>query len=400
MGLPAPYDRLLIPVYLPSAFTAVANQAMLLLLPLYALQISGSVAFAALVMGLRGLGVLLFDVPAGLLIGRFGDKSVLLGGLVTLAASMLGLAVATEQWAIALLAVPLGAAHAAWFLGWLTYITHSCPPELRGRATAVNAGIQRLGAFVGPLAGGIVAESLGYPTAYLAAAVLCGLAFLISLLYTADVRPDTPATSGHLKTIGTILAANRRIFFTAGSVALVFQLMRAVRQLLIPLFGVLCGLAPAAIGLVYSLSAVVDMSLSYPVGIVMDRWGRKWTGVPSIAAFVIGLAILPLAQDFWTLLAAGLVLGVGNGLSTGLVMIIGMDLSPPGQRGQFLGVWRLIGDAGWVGGPLLAGLMVEILNLAAASFFAAGLGVLGGLVLLFLVPETSHLPREQDSAPP
>ena len=265
MGLPAPYDRLLIPVYLPSAFTAVANQAMLLLLPLYALQISGSVTFAALVMGLRGLGVLLFDVPAGLLIGRFGDKSVLLGGLVTLAASMLGLAMATEQWAIALLAVPLGAAHAAWFLGWLTYITHSCPPELRGRATAVNAGIQRLGAFVGPLAGGIVAESLGYPAAYLAAAVLCGL---------------------------------------------------------------------------------------------------------------------------------------GNGLSTGLVMIIGMDLSPPGQRGQFLGVWRLIGDAGWVGGPLLTGLMVEVLNLAAASFFAAGLGVLGGLVLLFLVPETSHLPREHDSAPP
>ena len=178
--------------------------------------------------------------------------------------------------------------------------------------------------------------------------MLCGLAFLISLLCTADVRADTPA----------------------------------------------------AIGLVYSLSAVVDMSLSYPVGIVMDRWGRKWTGVPSIVGFVIGLAILPFAQNFWTLLAAGLMLGVGNGLSTGLVMIIGMDLSPPGQRGQFLGVWRLIGDAGWVGGPLLAGLMVEILNLAAASFFAAGLGVLGGLVLLFLVPETSLLPREHDCAPP
>ena len=230
--------------------------------------------------------------------------------------------------------------------------------------------------------------------------MLCGLAFLISLLCTADVRADTPATSGHLKTIGTILAANRRIFFTAGSVALVFQLMRAVRQLLIPLFGVVVGLEPAAIGLVYSLSAVVDMSLSYPVGIVMDRWGRKWTGVPSIVGFVIGLAILPFAQDFWTLLAAGLMLGVGNGLSTGLVMIIGMDLSPPGQRGQFLGVWRLIGDAGWVGGPLLTGLMVEVLNLAAASFFAAGLGVLGGLVLLFLVPETSLLPREHDCAPP
>lgn len=396
MGLPAPHDRLLIPVYLPSAFTAVAGQAMLLLLPLYALEIGGSAAFAALVMALRGVGVLIFDVPAGLLVGRFGDKSVLLGGFVLLATSMLGMATATEPWQIALLAVPLGAGHAAWFLGWLTYITHSCPPELRGQATAVNAGIQRMGALVGPLAGGIVAESLGYAPAYLGAAALCIVAFLISFVYTADVRPDSPARSGHLRTIGRILADNRSMFATAGTVAIVFQIMRATRQLLVPLFGVLVGLDPATIGLIYSLAALVDVSLSYPVGIAMDRWGRKWTGVPSVAGFVIGLAMLPFAQGFWTLLAAALMLGVGNGLSTGLVMIIGMDLSPPGQRGQFLGVWRLIGDVGWVGGPLLAGVLVEILSMAAASLFAGALGILGGLVLLFLVPETSRIPRERE----
>lgn len=396
MGLPAPHDRLLIPVYLPSAFTAVASQAMLLLLPLYALEIGGSAAFAALVMALRGVGVLIFDVPAGLLVGRFGDKSVLLGGFVLLAISMLGMAAATEPWQIALLAVPLGAGHAAWFLGWLTYITHSCPPELRGQATAVNAGIQRMGALVGPLAGGIVAESLGYAPAYLGAAALCIVAFLISFVYTADVRPDSPARSGHLRTIGRILADNRSMFATAGTVAIVFQIMRATRQLLVPLFGVLVGLDPATIGLIYSLAAAVDVSLSYPVGIAMDRWGRKWTGVPSVAGFVIGLAMLPFAQGFWTLLAAALMLGVGNGLSTGLVMIIGMDLSPPGQRGQFLGVWRLIGDVGWVGGPLLAGVLVEIFSMAAASLFAGALGILGGLVLLFLVPETSRIPRERE----
>ena len=89
---------------------AVANQAMVLLLPLYALEVSGSAAFAALVVGLRCFGVLLFDVPAGLLVRRFGDKWVLFGGLATIAASMLALSVATSQWALALLVGPLGAA--------------------------------------------------------------------------------------------------------------------------------------------------------------------------------------------------------------------------------------------------------------------------------------------------
>jgi len=75
-----------------------------------------------------------------------------------------------------------------------------------------------------------------------------------------------------------------------------------------------------------------------------------------------------------------------------------MDLSPPDARGEFLGVWRLISDAGWAGGPLLAGILVDVVSLSAASFAVAGLGVVGGLMFFFLVPETLHIARDQ--APP
>ena len=164
--------------------------------------------------------------------------------------------------------------------------------------------------------------------------------------------------------------------------------MRAVRQLLIPLFGVIVGLDAAAIGLIYALSAAVDMSMFYPVGIAMDRWGRKWTGIPSMLVFVIGFVTLPLSQGFYSLLFSGALLGFANGLSVGLVQIIGMDLSPPDARGEFLGVWRLISDAGWAAGPLIAGVLVDIASLSVASFSTAGLGFLGGVVFLFMVPET------------
>ena len=81
MKIPPPYDRLLLPVYVPSLLMAVSQEALTILLPLYMLDIGASPAFAALVVGLRGIGVLLFDVPAGMLVARFGDKPVLLGGL-------------------------------------------------------------------------------------------------------------------------------------------------------------------------------------------------------------------------------------------------------------------------------------------------------------------------------
>jgi MFS family permease len=165
--------------------------------------------------------------------------------------------------------------------------------------------------------------------------------------------------------------------------------MRATRTLLVPLFGIGLGLDAASVGLIYSLSAVVDMSLFYPVGWVVDRHGRKWSAVPSLALFALGLLVLPLAVGFWSLLAFACLLGIANGIGTGIVMIIGADLSRLSEdRSQFLGVWRLVGDLGMSGAPLLAAVLLGIAGLGAASVAAAVIGAVGAAVMLRAVPET------------
>ncbi len=397
MRLSSPYDRLLIPIYVPSFLMAISNQAMILLLPLYALQVLDSPAYAALVVGFRGLGILVFDVPAVMLAGRFGDKALLLGGLITHVLVMLALAVAAADWLLPLLAIPLGGSMAAWFLGRQSYITDSCAPDERGRAIAVMAGINRSGFFIGPVAGGFIVGLYGYPVAFVAGAVFALLAAVIVVGYTANIRPEQTAKATVLAVIGNTLRGNRRLFATAGFAALTIQLMRATQQLLVPLFGIMAGLDVATIGFIYSLCAALDMSLFYPVGVIMDRWGRKWTGVPAMLVFVLGLTLLPFSQGFYSLLGAGLVLAFANGLSTGIVMILGMDMAPADQRSQFLGVWRLLGDLGVVSGPLIAGVLVNIATLGTASFAVAGLGLLGAGSFLFLVPETLHFSRRRDS---
>ncbi len=397
MRLPSPYDRLVVPVYVPSLLMAVSNQAMILLLPLYALQVLESPAYAAFVVGCRGVGILIFDVPAGMLAGRFGDKAVMLGGLATHIAVMTGLALATADWLLPLLAIPLGGSMAAWFLGRQSYVTDTTDASERGRAIAVMAGVNRAGFLIGPVAGGFVAQVFGYPIAFAGGAAFASVAAVIVIARTNNVRPKRSPETTLVAVIGRIMRSNRRVFATAGFTALTIQLMRATQQLLVPVFGTAIGLDAATIGFIYSLCAAVDLSLFYPVGVVMDRWGRKWTGVPAMLVFVLGLTLLPFADGFYGLLAAGLVLAFANGLSTGIVMIIGMDMAPPDQRGQFLGVWRLLGDVGVVSGPLLAGMMVNIATLAAASFTAATLGFLGAAAFLFLVPETRHHVHETEA---
>lgn len=390
MPIISPYRRLLIPIYLPSCLLAVSQQALLILLPLYVLDLGGGAAIAAVVVGLRGLGMLLFDVPAGLLVSRFGDKPSMLGGLVCMTVTGMALSLVDNLWLLTPFVILYGMGTSAWMLGRLSYMTDALEIAERGRALAVIGGLMRLGSFVGPALGGAVAAFLGYTVAFLAAGVASAVAALLVWAFTHNLHPDRSRQAPHLAQLKQIVSSHRRSFATAGFSALGIQLMRSGRQLFIPLFGAAAGLDAAVIGVIYSLSSALDMSLFYPAGLVMDRWGRKWMSVPSMALFVFALTLFPLVTGFYSLLGVALLLGLANGLSAGIVMILGADLAPRDLRGEFLGVWRLIGDLGWGGGPLLIGLLVETASLTAAALAVAGIGFLGLGVLILFVDETLH----------
>ena len=260
MSLKPPYDRLLAPIYVPSFLMALSAQAMLILLPLYVLELGGAPAFAALIMGLHGIGILVFDVPAGMLAARFGDKPLMLVGLVSILTGTVALSVVSGLWMLAAFAILIGAGSTAWVLGRLSYITDFCPSAERGRAIAVMAGVNRMGGFIGPVAGGIVAEFFGYPAAFFAAAISAAAA-LILVFFSA--RNSTLSHDGHgvnLSTTGRIIRDHTRVFATAGFSSLTLQLMRATRNLLVPLFGVAVGLDAVAVGAIFSFGAAVDIS--------------------------------------------------------------------------------------------------------------------------------------------
>jgi hypothetical protein len=114
-----------------------------------------------------------------------------------------------------------------------------------------------------------------------------------------------------------------------------------------------------------------------------------------MALYALGLALLPLSTGFYSLLAVATLLGFANGIGTGVVMIMGADLArASGRHGQFLGLWRLIGDVGISVAPMLTSTIVDAAGLAAACFAVAGIGFAGSAVMALLVIETLTLQRE------
>jgi MFS family permease len=131
----------------------------------------------------------------------------------------------------------------------------------------------------------------------------------------------------------------------------------------------------------------------WPAGFLMDRFGRKVAAVPSFVVMALGMLLVARATDYQGLLIAASIIGFGNGLGSGTMMTLGADLAPPGAVGEFLGVWRMIGDTGQSAGPLIVGPATEALGAAASAILLSGVGFLAALTLAVLVRETNAARR-------
>jgi MFS family permease len=382
------YRRLLLPIYVPSLLSSISLQALLVLLPLYVLQQGAGAAFAALLIGLRGVGMLLFDLPVGIFLARLGDKPVLLGGLAAMTASTALFALSSNLWVMGGAALVSGMGFTAWMIGRQSYITDNCKIGERGRAIAAMAGIMRVGGIIGPAVGAFLAQALGFGVAFMILSVTAASAALFVMSFSHNVIPESLAGHAHFSNLKQIAGANVRALSTGGAASVGLQLMRSGRILLIPLFGHFLGLNITDIGLIISVSAMLDAAMFVPVGMIMDHYGRKWASVPCLVLSATSLALLPLTQGFYSLLAASLLAGFANGLGTGSLLTLGSDLAPLKGRREFLGIWRFIGDIGHAGGPLMIGALINLATLGAAAIATAGIGMVSAAVMYWLVDET------------
>jgi MFS family permease len=380
---------LILSVYLPTFLFSTGQGAVLPILPLFALELGASVAAAGFVVGMRGLGLMLFDIPGGVAVSRFGDKGVMVLGTAMVGVVAVGASLSGSVTVLALLMLIMGGGWAFWQLARLAYVTELIPVEQRGRALSFVGGAHRLGLFLGPILGGFLGKHYGLESVFYAQAAM-GVA-ASTLMFIVVRRGDSAdELAGH--GIGGRLVAtmveHRQVFLTAGCAVIALQVLRQGRQVFLPLWGDAIGLDVAQIGLVYGVSSFLDAGLFYPIGYVMDRWGRKWASVPSLLALALGLLILPITTEVYGYSLVAMLTGIGNGLGAGIVQVLGADFAPVHRRGEFLGVWRFIGDVGNAGGPFVVGVVVGIASLGLASICSGALG-LGGAVLMWLaVPET------------
>ena len=387
--------QLVLAIYVPTFILAFCAGLLTPILPIFVRdEFVNSYGMIGLVVAAGAIGMIIGDVPAGALVGRLGLKRSMLIGIGGMALGTLAFTWASWVYELVFYAIFVGFASTLWNISRHAYLADASPAGQRGRAIAIFGGINRMGSFVGPIVGGALGGWLGLraPFFLYAALSLTALAFPIWFLKESSHRsPSRGGVRGHTGHLWKVVRENYRVLFTAGSGQLFAQMIRSGRSIIVPLFAAdILGLDVGQIGLIVGLSSAVDMSMFYPAGYVMDRFGRKWAYVPSFAIQALGMALIPLSSSFFTLLLATALIGFGNGLGSGTMMTLGADLAPHDSRGEFLGLWRLIGDGGGSGGPIVVGWVAGLLGLVPATFVIAGVGLAAALILGSLVPETLH----------
>jgi MFS family permease len=383
-------NPLILTFYLPSFLFSFSIALLAPVLPLYATELASSYGLAGLVLAGESLGSLLSDLPAGLLLSRLGLKRSMTMGAATILLSTVMLFWVDSVASALGCRLLAGFGNALFGVARHAYISSEAGVDRRGRTLALFGGVNRIGRFAGPAIGGMVAASYGLRAPFLVFGLVGALVPAVLTLFlpgTSETRPSpTPSTTGRL---WETVRSHRSLLAAAGTGQLLVQAVRAGRQVIIPLYAAdVLNLDAGSIGLILSAASAVDMMLFYPTGLIMDRWGRKAAIVPAFVIQALSLALVPFAGSMSALMAVATLGGLGNGLSSGTMMTLGADLAPAGARGEFLGVWRLIGDMGFSGSPIVVGAIADLVTLQAGSWMGCAVGCCAAAVFYFLVPET------------
>jgi MFS transporter, DHA1 family, multidrug resistance protein len=375
-------------------FIVMTGAGMVLpILPLFARSFGVGYGAVGVLVSAYGLARLVFDLVAGPIVDRFGERVTAVGGLAVIALGSAltgiasGFALAVVAWAAA------GVGSALALAALYTRVLRVVPTTQMARTLGIFYGAFNTGFVAGGALSGLVADRFGLAGPLLADAAVVTLAAVLWLVLSPAGRaapaggaPPPPGLGG-----GGNLA---RLLRTPGLVPVVVTnfaylwMVAVVFDTLVPLFASdQLGLSTVGIGVVFAVALATEFVVLYPAGSLADQRGRKPVLVPALAGLAVATAAVGWAPTPLLLGVLLAVLGVMSGAAGVPPGAMLSDVAPTQASGTAVGVFRFCGDLGFTLGPLLAGWAIPLVGFRW-TFALAAIPTAIALALIARTPET------------
>ncbi|GGD01772.1 MFS transporter [Pontibacillus salipaludis] len=345
--------------------------------------------WSGLTFGVTFFTAFLFSPIWGRIGDRYGRKTILVLSGVGLAVSVLLMGFVSSVFQLFILRLCMGV-----FTGFIStsqaLISTQTPRDLSGQALGTLQTGNVTGSLMGPLFGGVLADSYGFSSTFQLTSITLFIAALFVLLGVREFRIETEdekqETYSRKEVIRHILL--NPILVTVMIVSMFVQIAHFSIQPILALFvSEIHGTANLAFfsGIAFSAAGVGNLLMA-------RRWGKvaDSVGYEKILVFLLlasGIIYLPGAfvTNIWQLMILRFLLGITIGGIIPVRTAYIRQVAPVSIQGEVLGYSTSLRFLGNIIGPALGGLLAGAYGFTSVFFTTTVLLLLSGLSLALMM---------------
>lgn len=396
--LGVPESRRTLAIYIAAGASFAALSARGLTVPLYAHGLGANRFEVGALFSVATLAAALLSMPSGVLIDRFGTRTLLAVSIIIAAGSQLAMAATTSVAPLFVWQVVGGLGAGAQQAALFSAITALVPSGRLGRAMGWLTFSMQAGFFIGPSVAGIALQWIDLRTDIAVTTVL-----LIFAIPGAMVASSAPQSSQRLAFMKPLRALVSQRSFAPVVIGLVAATMAwGTVGAFLPIFAKeSLGLASSQIGLLLAVQAIANGLARLPGGRLVDRAKHRWP-IVFVGVMVWSLAAIVLGHlsGFW---APVVLLVIGTPFIATVYVAIGVvfgDLSAASTRGVTMGAYGTVLFLGLAAGPLVFGPIVQSYGYAAGFTACAVVAMALALVMAAFHAEPLRRRSEIPLPPP
>ena len=360
--------------YVNGFFYGLGFGMLMVLVPLYVIDLGFDLAALGLVVSSAGVFLVLLRLVGGAVSDRFGERVVLGFSFVALVVCALIFVVSSTLLPLILGQLINGASRSVYWSAGQSYTSRSAEGHA-GLTMGRLLGAESAGTILGSVLAGSLAQLAGFDVAFMAAAAANGAgivatAAMPSLPRIGQVRSirSTLAPAGRMIAQRSLRLGHFTALMAAAYAALLGSLYLA--------FFKEAGFGDATVGLLRSVGGIGVVVVAFPFGAILARLGARRVAVAGFAITGAATALTALAGS--SLIAALLLVAVG-GMAFGgiraLYPAIAAANSPERARAQAFAVVGLFWAVGMLAVPYLFGLLGGGIGIRGAMYVFGAIGI-------------------------
>jgi MFS family permease len=395
--LGVPDSRRTLAIYLAAGASFAALSARGLTVPLYAHELGASRFQVGALFAVATLAAAVLSMPAGVLIDRFGTRTLLILSLIIAACSQLAMAEARTVAPLFVWQIVGGLGAGAQQAALFSAVTALVPSNRLGRAMGWLTFSMQAGFFIGPSIAGLLLQWIDLRTDIAVTTAL--LVFAIPGAMAASTAPQSGQRLAFIRPLRALVT--QRSFGPVVIGLLAATLAWGTVGAFLPIFGKeSLQLSNSQVGLMLAIQAVANGLARIPGGRLVDRAKHRWPIVfVGVMVWSVAAIVLGHLSGFWAPVA---LLVVATPFVATVYVAIGVvfgDLSTGSTRGVAMGAYGTVLFLGLAAGPLVFGPIVQAYGYAAGFTACAGAAMVLALVMAAFHAEPLR-PRSEIPLPP